>query len=121
MIKVIRNGTVITMDDSRGLKYEKLDIVINDDTSIMGEEDTCMLDENGIEENTDLIEDETSLLDCEDDTNLLDNEDETSLLGMSEEDEEETSLLGEEKPEDGFSETFTKEFEIIVTHSDTII
>ena len=32
MIKVIRNGTVITMDDSRGLKYEKLDIVINDDT-----------------------------------------------------------------------------------------
>ena len=40
---------------------------------------------------------------------------------MSEEDEEETSLLGEEKPEDGFSETFTKEFEIIVTHSDTII
>ena len=32
MIKVIKNGTVITMDDSRRLKYEKLDIVINDDT-----------------------------------------------------------------------------------------
>ena len=81
----------------------------------MGEEDTCILDENGIEEETDLIEeDETSLLDCEDETNLLDDEDETSLLGMSEEDEDETSLLGEEEAEDGFSETFTKEFEIIV-------
>ena len=80
------------------------------------------LNESGIEEETDLIEeDETSLLDCEDETNLLDDEDETSLLGMSEEDEEETSLLGEEEPEDGFSEVFTKEFEIIVTHSDTVI
>ena len=31
MIKVIKNGTVITMDSNRPLKYEKLDIVINND------------------------------------------------------------------------------------------
>lgn len=32
MIKVIKNGTVITMDQSREKKYEKLDIVIENDT-----------------------------------------------------------------------------------------
>jgi len=31
MIKVIKNGTVITMDEKRNKKYEKLDIVIRDD------------------------------------------------------------------------------------------
>lgn len=31
MIKVVKNGTVITMDDSRSKKYEKLDIVIDGD------------------------------------------------------------------------------------------
>ncbi len=34
MIKVIKNGTVITMDEKRKEKYEKLDIVIKDDTII---------------------------------------------------------------------------------------
>ncbi len=33
MIKVIKNGTVITIDEKRP-KYEKLDIVINDDRII---------------------------------------------------------------------------------------
>lgn len=32
MIKVIKNGTVITMDEKREKKYEKLDIVIDGDT-----------------------------------------------------------------------------------------
>ena len=32
MIKVIKNGIVISMDEKRKEKYEKLDIVINDDT-----------------------------------------------------------------------------------------
>ena len=31
MITVIKNGTVITMDEKRSKKYEKLDIVIKDD------------------------------------------------------------------------------------------
>ncbi len=34
MIKVIKNGTVITMDEKRDRKYEKLDIVIKDDTIV---------------------------------------------------------------------------------------
>lgn len=34
MIKVIKNGTVITMDEKRKEKYENLDIVIKDDTII---------------------------------------------------------------------------------------
>lgn len=34
MIKVIKNGTVITMDEHKEKKYEKLDIVINDDTIV---------------------------------------------------------------------------------------
>jgi len=38
MIKVIKNGTVITMDEKRKEKYEKLDIVIKDDTIIKIEE-----------------------------------------------------------------------------------
>ena len=32
MIKVIKNGTVITMDEKREKKYENVDIVIEDDT-----------------------------------------------------------------------------------------
>lgn len=32
MIQVIKNGTVVTMDEKRQKKYEKLDIVIEDDT-----------------------------------------------------------------------------------------
>lgn len=32
MIKVVKNGTVITMDEKREKKYEKLDVVIEDDT-----------------------------------------------------------------------------------------
>ncbi len=32
MIQVIKNGTVVTMDEKRQKKYEKLDIVIKDDT-----------------------------------------------------------------------------------------
>ena len=31
MIKLIKNGTVITMDEKRLNKYEKLDIVIEND------------------------------------------------------------------------------------------
>lgn len=38
MIQVIKNGTVITMDQKRNKKYEKLDIVINNDTIIKLEE-----------------------------------------------------------------------------------
>ena len=34
MIKVIKNGTVITMDEKRNKRIEKLDIVISDDTII---------------------------------------------------------------------------------------
>ncbi len=34
MVKVIKNGTVITMDDAREKKYENVDIVIEDDTIV---------------------------------------------------------------------------------------
>ncbi len=34
MIKVIKNGTVVTMDEKREKKFEKLDIVISDDTIV---------------------------------------------------------------------------------------
>ena len=34
MIKLIKNGTVITMDEDRDKKYEKLDIVIKDNKII---------------------------------------------------------------------------------------
>lgn len=34
MIKVIKNGTVVTMDDKREKKYEKMDVVIQDDKII---------------------------------------------------------------------------------------
>lgn len=38
MIQIIKNGTVITMDQKRSKKYEKLDVVIKDDTIIKLEE-----------------------------------------------------------------------------------
>ncbi|MDE5587128.1 MAG: amidohydrolase family protein, partial [Bacilli bacterium] len=38
MIQVIKNGTVITMDEKRKKKYENLDIVITDDTITSVEE-----------------------------------------------------------------------------------
>ncbi|MBD7910205.1 hypothetical protein [Clostridium cibarium] len=62
---------------------------------------------------TSLLDDETSLLEeVDDETSLL--EEETGLL-----DEGETSLL--EEYEDGFARMFTKEIDITVIHTDMVI
>lgn len=103
--------------------------IMNEDTGIVGGEDTCIMDneENGIEDETSFLEedeDETSFLEEDDETSLLaEDEDETSLLGIVEEDEDETCILDEEasEVEDGFSEKFIKEFEVIITNSNTVI
>ena len=122
------------IEDTGIIEAEDTDIIDNEETSMMDVEETSMMNA----EETSFMEEEAGIIEGEDDTCLIDNEnnieeeetslledeDETSLLGTEEEEEDETCLLGEEENkdiEDGFSEKFIKELEVIVINSNTII
>ncbi|VYT86395.1 hypothetical protein [Clostridium tertium] len=98
------NDTELLIQKNKEI-FEK-SINIPNNKSLLREEFTEFMEETDvIDESTSLLDEETSLLDEE--TSLL--EEETGLL------EEETSLL-----DDGFSEEFIKEFEVLIASDNYI-
>ena len=90
----------------------------NENTTLLDEENTIMLDDD----NTTLLDDENTTLLDEDNTTLLDEEITTLIDG------EETTIISDELEEtmlieddNGFSDEFIKEIDIVLVNSDAII
>ena len=96
--------------DYNNLDEESTTLLNDEDTTLLNEENTTLLDE----ENTTMLEDDNTTLLDEEFTTLLDGE-ETTIIS---DDLEETMLI---EDDNGFSDEFIKEVDIVLLNSDEII
>ncbi|MDY2630631.1 MAG: hypothetical protein SOV85_04675 [Clostridium sp.] len=111
-------STTLLNEENTTLLDEEGTSILEDSTTLLEDESTTMLDE----ENTTLLEDESTTMLEDENTTLLDEEFTTLLDGeettIISDDLEETMLI---EDDNGFSDEFIKEVDIVLLNSDEII